>query len=320
MKGAYKSMAIVIASTENMSHEEWLNLRKIGLGGSDAAVCCGINKFKSKVQLWLEKTGQFEDTEAGEAAYWGTLMEDVVREEFTKRTGIAVTPINQLLQSEEHPFMIANLDGMCEHPIYGPCIFEAKTSSAYRSNEWEDSLPDEYLIQVQHYMAVTGAKGTFLAVLIGGNHFKWQFIERDEELIKMLIQLEAEFWNHVEECIPPVIDGSDAALTFLNQKFPNSIPKTQIELPENAAQFIHQYETACAELAKLTEQKQEAENRLKELLGNNEAGTIGENLITWKTVTQERLDSKTLKAEHPVLFKRYANPSSYRRFSIRVAS
>lgn len=112
-------MAVVLASTENMSYEDWLEHRKLGIGGSDASVVCGINKYKSPVELWMDKTGQLPPQEAGEAAYWGTLLESIVRAEFTKRTGIEVTKPSVILQSEEHPFMLANLDGTCEVPDVG---------------------------------------------------------------------------------------------------------------------------------------------------------------------------------------------------------
>ena len=182
--------AKVLATTENMPYADWLELRKQGIGGSDASVVCGISRYKSPVELWMNKTGQLPDQEAGEAAYWGTQLEPFVRAEFTKRTGIEVRTVNQLLQSEEHPFMLANLDGICEVPDVGTCIFEAKTASAYKAGEWEDTIPDEYALQLAHYLAVTGYAGAYIAVLIGGNSFKWKFVERDEELISMLIELE----------------------------------------------------------------------------------------------------------------------------------
>lgn len=118
--------AKILASTENMSYEDWLEHRKLGIGGSDASVVCGVNRYKSAVELWMDKTGQLPDKEAGEAAYWGTQLEPFVRVEFTKCTGIEVTHKNELLQSEEHPFMLANLDGICEVPDYGTCIFEVR--------------------------------------------------------------------------------------------------------------------------------------------------------------------------------------------------
>jgi putative phage-type endonuclease len=303
-----------------MPYEEWLEYRKQGIGGSDASVVCGINRYKSPVELWLEKTDQMPSQEAGEAAYWGTQLEPFVRAEFTKRTGIEVIHTMQLLQSEEHPFMLANLDGICDVPDVGKCIFEAKTASAYKASEWEDTIPDEYMLQVQHYMAVTGYRGTYIAALIGGNSFKWKFVERDEELISMLIELEANFWNHVEELTVPPLDGSDASAKFLAERFHDSIPKSHITLPDTAADLLSQYDEACEELEIVTERKQKAENLLKEMMGENEVGTIGDRIVTWKSVSQERLDSKTLKAEHPALCKKYTSKSSYRRFTIKAAS
>ena len=313
-------MAVVLASTENMSYEDWLEHRKLGIGGSDASVGCGINKYKSPVELWLDKTDQLPPQEAGEAAYWGTQLESIVRAEFTRRTGIEVTKPDVILQSEEHPFMLANLDGVCEVPDVGACIFEAKTASAYKAGEWEDTIPDEYQLQIQHYMAVTGYAGAYIAVLIGGNTFRWKFVERDEELISMLIELESAFWNHVQDCTPPPLDGSDAAAKFLSERFPTSKPTSHITLPDTAADLLAQYDEACAELEAVTERKQKAENLLKEMLGDNEVGTTAGRVITWKSVAQERLDSKTLKAEHPALCKKYTNKTSYRRFTIKAVS
>ena len=312
--------AKILVSTEDMPYADWLEYRKQGIGGSDASVVCGINRYKSPVELWMEKTDQMPSQEAGEAAYWGTQLEPFVRAEFTKRTGIEVIHTMQLLQSEEHPFMLANLDGICDVPDVGKCIFEAKTASAYKAGEWEDTIPDEYMLQVQHYMAVTGCVGTYIAVLIGGNTFKWRFVERDEELISMLIELESAFWNHVLDSTPPPLDGSDASAKFLAERLHDSIPKSHITLPDTAADLLSQYDEACEELEIVTERKQKAENLLKEMMGENEVGTIGDRIVTWKSVSQERLDSKTLKAEHPALYKKYANKSSYRRFTIKAAS
>ena len=292
--------ANILISTENMPYEDWLHYRKLGIGGSDASVVCGINRYKSPVELWMEKTDQLPHQEAGEAAYWGTQLES-------------------LLQSKEYPFMLANLDGICEHPDYGSVIFEAKTASAYKAGEWEDSIPDEYMLQIQHYMSVTGYQGTYIAVLIGGNTFRWKFIKRDEELIAALIELETAFWNHVQDNTPPPLDGSGASARFLSERFPNSVPKSQIVLPDTAAELLLQYDESCKQLESIMEQKQKAENLLKQMMGENETATSGDRIITWKSISQERLDSKTLKAEHPALYQKYANKTSYRRFSVRTA-
>lgn len=136
----------------------------------------------------------------------------------------------------------------------------------------------------------------------------------------MLVELETNFWNHVQMNTPPAMDGSAASAKFLSERFPDSVPKSQITLPDTATDLIQQYDTACEQLEAITERKQEAENKLKELLGENEVGTAGDRIIVWKSVSQERLDSKTLKAEHPALYQKYANKTSCRRFTIKAAS
>lgn len=310
--------AKIIAETKNMIYEEWLDFRKSGIGGSDASVVCGINRYKSPVELWMEKTGRQPHQEAGESAYWGTQLEPLVREEFSRRTGIEVKLAKCILQNEEFPFMQANLDGVCYDPELGDCIFEAKTASAFKLGEWENSIPDEYMLQIQHYMAITGFKGAYIAVLIGGNTFRWKKIDRDEEIISALVKLEKDFWECVENDTPPQLDGSDASEKFLAEKFLES-KNSSVELPENAAELIRKYETASEQIKALTEEKQFAENLLKEMLGENEIGMIGENIVSRKAVSQERLDSKTLKSEHPAIYKKYASTSTYRRFSVKAA-
>lgn len=312
--------ATVLTSTENMPYADWLEYRKRGIGGADASVVCGISRYKSPVELWMEKTNQISCQEAGEAAYWGTQLEAMVRTEFSKRTGVEVRRVLQLLQSTEHPFMLANLDGVCEHPDLGACVFEAKTASAYKAGEWDDAIPDEYMLQIQHYMAVTGYQGAYIAVLIGGNTFRWRFVARDEGLIASLIELEADFWNHVKDGTPPPLDGSNAAVRFLSEQFPNSTPQSQIILPDTAAELLRQYEDACEQLEDIAQQKQQAENLLKQMMGENEIGKLENHIVTWKSIAQERLDSKTLKAEHPALYRKYTNRTSYRRFSVRKSA
>ena len=148
----------VVVKTKDLTEEEWLKYRSRGIGGSDCSVIAGINKFKSVYQLWLEKTGQIEPKEAeNEYTHFGNLLEPIIRAEFMKRTGLKVRQKHMLLQSSKYPFMLANLDGV----IYENgelSIFEAKTASAYKKEIWEEGIPAEYILQVQHYMAVTEAR------------------------------------------------------------------------------------------------------------------------------------------------------------------
>lgn len=308
---------IRIISTENMSREEWLAWRRKGIGGSDASIVCGLNKYKSPVELWMDKLGMLEPEEANEAAYWGNILEPIVREEFTKRTGLKVKIEKSMLQHSEYPFMLANVDGIVKDKEHGDCIFEAKTSSIFRIEEWENSIPEEYQLQVQHYMAVTGFKGAYVAALIGGNQFKWQFIKRDDEIIDMLIRLEQSFWEHVQSNTPPPLDGSEAAGLLLNKLYPNSRPESKIILPDEALDLIMEYEEYQEKEKQAAEQKEKAGNRLKALLGENEIGVAGNRIISWKNIVSERLDSKKLKTDKPDIYSKYIQQSGYRRFTIR---
>ena len=312
--------ANVIARTENLPYADWLEYRRQGIGGSDASVVCGLNHYKSAVELWLEKTGQMPVQPAGEAAYWGIQLEDIVRNEFTRRTNIEVERRPEILQSSEHPFMLANVDGVCEVPDKGSCIFEAKTASAFKAQEWVNTVPDEYQLQIQHYMAVTECVGAYIAVLIGGNTFRWHYVERDDELISMIVRLEADFWQNVKNGTPPPIDGTEASAQLLADMFQKSTPDSQIALPLETAELLAAYDEACEQLELLTEDKRKAENSLKELLGDNECGTFGDRIISWKSVSQERLDSKALKAAHPDLCSQYTKRSEFRRFTVKRVS
>ena len=309
-------MAKVLVSTKDMSKENWLKWRAKGIGGSDASVVCGINRYKSPVELWMEKTGQIEPKVAGEAAHWGTLLEPLIRIEFTERTGLQIKQEHAILQHSEYPFMLANLDGMVSDPNHGDCVFEAKTTNAFKADEWVDHVPQAYQLQVQHYLAVTNLSGAYIAVLIGGNHFKWHYIARDNDLIGMLIELEKRFWHNVETLTPPPMDGSDASSELLSRLYPTANNKTQITL-DDALPLITQYEEASNEEKVAEARKDEAANKLKALLGHNEIGVSGDRIITWKNISSERLDSKMLKVAQPEIYSKYVSRNSYRRFSIK---
>ena len=241
----------VVVKTKELSRSEWLKYRTKGIGGSDVSIIAGINPFKSVHQLWLEKTGQIEPEEQGsEYTHFGTLLEPIVRKEFTERTGIKVRQKHMLLQSEEYPFMFADLDGVINEDGE-MCIFEAKTASAYKQETWEEGVPAPYILQVQHYMAVTGAKKTYIAALVGGNHFFWHEIPRDEEMIGKIIAMEKYFWEtHVVGGVEPIPDGSEATTNYFNSKFSSSNGQT-IELPQEALSVCDEFDRISAEIKKI---------------------------------------------------------------------
>lgn len=308
--------AQVLAPTLEMSRQQWLEVRRKGIGGSDAAAIAGLNKWKSPVAVYMEKIGEVPlIEEENESMYWGNVLEEVVAQEFSKRTGLKIRRRNAILRHSEYPFMLANVDRLIVGKREG---LECKTASEYMKSEWEgDDIPTAYLLQCQHYMAVTGYEAWWIAVLVGGNKFIYKRIERDDELIDYLIQIEKNFWeNHVIPRVPPKFDGSDASTKLLKAMYPESEPDSEIELDQEVDTLIDAIEQIKQELKQLEEQKNEYENRIKAKLGEFERGVVNGRTVTWKTVNSTKLDTQRLRKENPEIFEKYAKKYSYRRFQI----
>lgn len=311
----------IAAVTKGIDRSEWLKLRRKGIGGSDASAVAGLNRYKSPVGVFLDKTGQIEPEEAGEAAYWGNVLEDVVAREFSLQSGLRVQRSNKLYQHPKHEFMLGNVDRLImDKGGRGIGILECKTASAYKADEWNDEkVPDEYAIQLQHYMAVLGVDYGYFAVLIGGQKFQYKLVERNDKIIDSLIQIEDEFWNkHVVPGIPPMIDGSDASSDLLNQLYPVSSPATEIILDDKQAGLVQRLVAAKDDAALAAEQVKRYENELKAIMGENELAIHnGEILVSWKSNDTSRIDSKRLKKEQPDLYEKYVNTTSSRRFLVK---
>lgn len=307
----------ILAKTKDMSREEWLKIRSHSIGGSDVSVIAGINKFRSVYQLWLEKTGQTEPEEGqSENAHFGTVLEKIVRQEFMERTGLKVRQKNMILQSDEYPFMTANLDGVI-NDNGDKCIFEAKTASEYKKEVWENGVPPEYILQVQHYFAVLGKeyKRAYVAAIVGGNKFFYHIVERDETLISRIIALEKHFWeNHVIGGVEPVPDGSEATTRYLNERYEDL--GAQVELPDEVLSICEEYDNLSEQIKQLKSEKDAVANQIKTYLKDASVGIVGERKITWKAVVKNGLDIKRLKSEKPEIYEDYKTESQYRKFSV----
>jgi len=246
--------------------------------------------------------------------YWGTVLEAVVAKEFTRRTGLKTRRMNAILQSRKHPFMIANVDRLV---VGEPAGLECKTTGLYNADDWHIGIPEYYYPQVQHYMAVTGYDTWYVAVLIGGQEFKYYKVPRDGGFIRELVAAESDFWRRVTEKVPPPIDGTDASTELLTRLYPEAEEGTEIELPLDALALINQYEDACRQEKEIQRVKNEAANKLKDMLGSHERGFIHDRQVIWTNVVSRRLDTKALKKEYPDIYERFAQESVYRRFSIK---
>ena len=217
--------ALKLVKTASLNRDQWLEVRKGGIGSSDAAAAVGLHPYKSPLELWMEKTGQdgglpkVDPNDDQSPMYWGTLLEPIVAAHYTRRTGRRVRKVNAVLQHPDHPWMLANID---REVVGAPDvqILECKTAGINGARLWRDGVPEYVELQVQHQLAVTGKRAADVAVLLGGQDLEVFRIERDEDLIAHLITLEQQFWGYVERNEAPPADGSDSADVALRALFP----------------------------------------------------------------------------------------------------
>lgn len=313
------SKPLVAVETRDMSEQEWLEARTRGIGGSDAATVLGLNKWRTPFELWLEKTGQVEPVSSdSEAAYFGNLLEDVVAKEFSIRTGKKVRRRNAILRHPEYDFIRANVDRFV---VGEKSILECKTTSAFMAQEWnDDQIPDQYIIQMQHYLGVLGPeyKKGYFAVLIGGQRFIWKEIERDDELIQMIFEAEIDFWNnHVLANVPPALDGSSAAEKFLAERYAKADDEKSVDLDRSYKEKLDRLVELKRIISEFEREKKEIENELKNELKEATYGFVPGYRVEWKQVTSNRVDTKKLKSEFPNIYEKVLKTSSYRRFGVK---
>lgn len=285
---------IVVGNRDNMPHQQWLDLRKNSIGGSEIAQAVGLNRFRAPLALWAEKTGVVKRTvEDNDKMLWGRILENPIKAHFQEVTGYAVKEVPQILALAACPFLTANLDGICI--VDGePCVLEVKTTSF--ATDWEDGgCPIEYFLQCQHYMFVTGMKAAYLAVLIGGSDFRYVKINRNDELISVIESKAINFWNnHVLKNVPPAPSATDNEL--MAKLYPSTGDNT-IVLHNDYAAILEELEGVKQLEADVKKQRDELEAKLKMVLGEAKANgaTCGDWKISWKESSRTTFDSTKAK-------------------------
>lgn len=297
------------------THEEWLADRQKGIGGSDAGVVLGLNKYKSPYTLWAEKAGLLHTEEVdNESMRIGRDLEDYVAKRFMEATGHEVVTSPYSFQSKEHPFMLANVDRLLTDE---PCGLECKTASALTRYDFENGdIPPSYYCQCMHYMAVTGLKKWYIAILVMGKGFYWFEINRDEEEIKALIEAEEDFWNKVQTGEAPPIDGTMSTATTLGAVFNRSHDKECIlgHEAENALNMIYNINEKIKELK---EQKTLYENIVKREMQDAESAEVEGLVVTWNRKETERFNQSDLKKYEPNTYKRFMRKTTSERFMVK---
>lgn len=316
-------MAVIIAERiDEMPRDDWLTLRRGGIGGSDAAACAGVSKYTTPYTLWLDKTGRpFEDN-AGEPAYWGTRLEDIIREEI----GLRETELTDVMapytmyRHDKYEWMFANPDGFAMHPTKGLVLIECKTAGGWTKDGWnDDGTPDAYMLQIQHYMAVLGLQWCIIGCLIEGQRFVSRWVERDDELIADLIDIERSFWEDyvLTDTEPPLLAIAAETKAIRYQFREDTTPAVIFE--DGEIEKVQEIRDLQAQARELKKEIDGMKDELRVRLGSAEAGRAadGTELVTWHKHTNQKFDEAAFSATHPDLYAKFHKEVSSRTFLIK---
>src|SRR5690348_5102273 len=317
-----KQAALRLVDTRTLDRRQWLEVRRGGIGSSDAAAAVGLNPYKSPLALWMDKTGRSPPEEASaqhmdDPRYWGTLLEPYVAAAYQAKTQRKVRRVNAILQHPTFPFMLANLDREIEGDP-DVQVLECKTAGEFGVRLWKEGVPEYVQLQVQHQLAVTGKQAADVAVLLCGQKLEIHRVERDEDVIGRLVVLEANFWEYVLQDKQPPADGSESAGNALRQLYPGN--GTTVDFSENA-----ELSSAFDELAAIRDEVDEKagcaevlKQQLQEAMGDASRALFSSGEVTFKRSKDgTSIDCKQLAEDYPELVAKYttARPGS-RRFRI----
>lgn len=310
--------ANVYAAKADMTQAAWLESRKKGIGGSDAAAIVGLTPYKSAYTVYADKLGLLPEQPDNERMRQGRDLEEYVARRFREDMEEKGTPkktknCNYILQHPKYPWLLANVDRLIVGENAG---LECKTTSVLNLKRFHgEDFPEEYYVQCMHYMAVTGAERWYLGVLIALNDYRTFVIQRDEQEIESLIRLEERFWNeNVLKQKEPAPDGSDRTGKAILSLYP-SADESEIDLSLYDEE-IERYMTLNAEIKDRERKQQEIKQRIQAYMKDAGSGRTSGYAVKWSNVESARLDSKSLRAENPEVYQQYLKPTVTRRFSI----
>ncbi|MCW5297758.1 endonuclease [Herbaspirillum lusitanum] len=318
--------ALRLVNTSTLTRDEWLTVRKNGIGSSDAAAAVGLNPYQSPLELWMIKSGRdhllpkVDPNDESTPLYWGSLLEPIVAAHYTRRTGNRVRKINAVLQhpDPDKAWMLANID----REILGTPsvqILECKTAGEFGTRLWRDGVPDYVLCQVQHQLAVTGKAAADVCVLICGQEIQVFRVDRDESLIANLIMLERAFWHYVETDTPPPADGSESAGKALQCLYPHNIdPVVDFTQDTRMSTAFSDLISLQSEIALLEQHASQLKQTIQQRMNGATRAQFDVGTVSWKRAKDSvGLDVEHLLLDHPELAKQYPliKPGS-RRFLV----
>lgn len=308
-------MAKILANTKDMPREEWLGLRRQGIGGSDAATLLNLNPYDSLLGLWAEKKGLLAEKADTFPMALGRAFEGLVAGMWMEQTGRRVRQDHHLYQHEQAPWMLGNID---RRVIGENAGLECKTTGRFERMAFEDGTVERYYAaQCQWYMMVCGFERMYLAVLdrVSGR-FAHYTVAPDIEQQQDLYDRAEWFWR---ECVladcPPEPDGSEACGQVIRQLYPGRAELGLAALDGCAGDL--------AEYAALGKQKKAIEERQKLLaqqvqmvMGDCTKGAAGGYKVSWAPQVRRSVDAKALEADLPQVYRRYVRESQSRVFRV----
>lgn len=292
------------------------------LRAHELAVACGVDPYRSRVNLWLEHTGRLpheEETDArrAEAMAWGVTLQPVIADTLEREHGIVTMPAPADPYEKAHGAVTlqGHLDGFAD--IGGERgVLEIKTCSEWMTAYWgDDTAPVHYVTQLQTYLHLTGLRRGLLACLVGGQRLELRRIDYDEELLMLMLAGAEEFAQLVASDTAPAPDGSEATTQALARMYGGD--------PDGIVHLTAEDAATVAELRKVKEARKAAETqeeelvqRLKLRLGDATVGIHdGAPLVRWSVVQAKRLNQGKVKESHPEVYAACVDETTYRRFT-----
>lgn len=310
--------------TQEEDQEAWLKNRTTGIGGSDIGAICGVSHFSTARQIYLGKTGQFKDSvssDSSERMHFGHVLEPVVADEYARRSGKKLITASATLIHKDYPWARANVDRLIvddDGVPYG--VLECKTTGEYNNDDWDEGdIPESYVYQLNWYLWITGLKYGAFACLVGGNKFYHYDVYRDDELIEKMRVSGEDFWNNnVLKLKEPELQAGDTDLvddTFVEVK-KNSEVFFEDDITNDLAFAVFSGKQKIKELEDAVE---EAKNRLKEKIGNNEFAYCRDFVIKWSPRSTTRVDQDKLKTDYPDIYNVCRKTTASRAFYVKGA-
>ena len=250
-----------------MNRTEWLSERRKGIGSSDASAVLGLNPWSTPLGVYLDKVEQAPAFQMSQPMIWGLRLENAIADAYQEEEGRTIAmPAERIVSHPDRAWQKASVDREAADRIV-----ELKTAGPRQADEWgepgTDEVPDYYLIQVQHQMAVTGRTLADIAVLIAGQDFRVYHLERSEPIIEKIIEVEADFWDRVQRRDPPTADWSHPATVGLIESMHQPKDGLAVDLGGEAIELVSQYEDWAAKGSEAKEMKDRCRAELVEMMG-----------------------------------------------------